>query len=168
MAQHQHSVVLALLARGVRLAQARALAHDAFAALFVKWVDGRLPFVELPGLAIAEASFLLQRGARARQTVPADAPEVLRLADPGQTPEDVAANRERLARLTRAFEGLSPRARQVFLACYEDPATPHREIAERLELSVQRVRQTLCEVRARLKASLAEPGAPAAAGEVEP
>ena len=168
MAQHQHSVVLALLARGVRLSQARALAHEAFATLFVKWIDGRLPFVELPGLAIAEANFLLQRGGRARETVPADAPEVLRLEDPGQTPEDVLANRERLARLTDAFERLSPRAQEVFLACYEDPATPHREIAERLELSVQRVRQTLCEVRARLRASIADQVAPAVETEVEP
>src|SRR5437868_2792350 len=55
---HRHSVLLSLLASGVRPSRAKELVHEAFALLFEKWSGGRLDLLSLPGLAIAQAKFL--------------------------------------------------------------------------------------------------------------
>ena len=46
------------------------------------------------------------------------------------------------------------RERGVFRSVLESPDAPHRELAEREGLSVQRFRQVLCNVRAKLRAAL--------------
>jgi len=40
--------------------------------------------------------------------------------------------------------------RAIFQAVYSDPSIPHAETAKRFGLSVQRIRQLLCEIRKRV------------------
>jgi len=77
--------------------------------------------------------------------------------DPGADPEEQAIRRERLDRIRKELEVCPPRARQIFLAVYGPEGRSHAEAARDLGLSVQRVRQALCEVRARVRAALREP-----------
>jgi RNA polymerase sigma-70 factor (ECF subfamily) len=76
--------------------------------------------------------------------------------DPGANPEEQAIRRERLDRIRKVLDGCPPRARQIFLAVYGPEARGHAEVARDLGISVQRVRQTLCEVRARVRITVAE------------
>lgn len=154
IARHDHVVVLSLLSRGLRIHEARELAHDAWSRLFEQWTAGKLPRLELPGLAIRQALFLaadFQR-ARRRPNVPWEqAPEV---ADPDATADARLESRQLLRRTEVAASELSPRAQRVFATVLQNPGVPQAELADRLGLSLQRLRQSLCEVRARLKAAI--------------
>jgi RNA polymerase sigma factor (sigma-70 family) len=154
IARHDHVVVLALLARGLRIHEARELAHDAWSRLFEQWTAGRLERMELPGLAIRQALFLASdfQRQRRRANVPWEiAPEVV---DPHARPDARLESRQLLRRTELAAAELSPRAQRVFTTVMEIPGTPQAELASRLGLSLQRLRQSLCEVRARLKAAV--------------
>ncbi len=154
IAKHDHVVVLSLLSRGLRIHEARELAHDAWARLFEQFAAGRLERMELPGLAIRQALFLaadFQR-ARRRPTIPwEEAPE---LPDPTVSADARLEHRQLLRRTEVAAAGLSPRAQLVFSTVMQNPGTPQAELADRLGLSLQRLRQSLCEVRARLKGAV--------------
>jgi RNA polymerase sigma factor (sigma-70 family) len=156
IARHDHKVVVALLARGVALAQARELAHQAWIRLIAQQRAGRLDRLELPGLAIRQASFLAldaarRRAAGTRGETTADADAV---AGPEASIEDRLIGREQLARAEAELARCSPQARKLFALLYGNPGMRHAEAARRLGLSVQRVRQTLCEVRARLRVAI--------------
>ncbi len=153
IARHDHVVVLALLSKGLRIHEARELAHDAWARLFEQWQAGKLERMELPGLAIRQALFLASDYRRQqRRHVPwEDAPEA---TDPHAQPDARLESRELLQLTELAAAGLSPRAQQVFTTVMQNPGTPQAELAGRLGLSLQRLRQSLCEVRARLKGAI--------------
>ena len=154
IARHDHVVVLALLSRGLRLHEARDLAHDAWSRLFEQWTAGKLERMELPGLAIRQALFLASDFLRQRRrpNVPWDvAPEVV---DPHARQDARLESRQLLRQTEVAASELSPRAQRVFATVMENPGTPQAELAARLGLSLQRLRQSLCEVRARLKAAI--------------
>ncbi len=154
IAQHDHVVVLALLSRGLRIQQARELAHDAWSRLFEQWTSGKLERIELPGLAIRQALFLASdfRRQQRRANISWDvAPEVV---DPHAQPDARLESRQLLRQTEMAAAGLSPRAQRVFTTVMQNPGTPQAELADRLGLSLQRLRQSLCEVRARLKAAI--------------
>ncbi|NUO50298.1 MAG: sigma-70 family RNA polymerase sigma factor [Polyangiaceae bacterium] len=155
VAIHDRRVIVSLLARGIPLDRARDLAQETWARLWEQHQQGKLPRLELPGLAVRQAAFLAvdeaRRRARARTAELEDAADVV----DGAAPTDESlASKEQVARALTALEQLSPRARQIFTEVYESPHRPHAESAERLGLSVQRLRQTLCEVRARLRAAM--------------
>lgn len=158
IAEHDRKVALSLLARGARLNEARDVSHEAWARLFEQHVTGRLPRLELPGLAIAQAGFLWAERLRqrARPLEPIDAPEAVSVVDPQASVERRLLSRDELSRARQALEGCGRRAREVFTLAYEHPELPHAEIARKVGLSLQRVRQTLCEVRAKLRAALEE------------
>ena len=48
IARHDRAVVLALLSRGLRIHEAREIAHDAWSRLFEQRRAGKLPTFELP------------------------------------------------------------------------------------------------------------------------
>src|SRR5690349_723430 len=64
IARHGHTVLLALLARGVRLDRARELLQETWARLFERAQQGRFDSLELPGLAITQAMFLAAEDGR--------------------------------------------------------------------------------------------------------
>ena len=51
----------------------------------------------------------------------------------------------------------SPRARGVFLSVLEAPEAGHAALARKEGLSLQRFRQVLCEVRAKLRRGVEKP-----------
>jgi RNA polymerase sigma-70 factor (ECF subfamily) len=162
IARHDRRVVVARLARGVRIDRARDLAQEAWLRLIEQQRRGALAELALPGLAITQAAFLLRDQAR-RDAVRArgggsgdgdDDASVRRAPDPAPSSEERLLSGERLARAAEALEQCPRGAQRVFRAVYEHPELSHAEVAARVGLSVQRVRQVVCEVRARLRAAI--------------
>jgi RNA polymerase sigma-70 factor (ECF subfamily) len=152
--QHNQRVILSLLAAGAPPARARELAHDAWSRLVEQQRLGRLPRLELPGLVIRQARYLWLDETRRRA---GEGESVLQeLPDPAPTAEERYLTRDQLARAAARLAGLSESAQRVFRLVYENPAMSHADAAAELGLSVQRVRQTLCEVRKQLRATLEE------------
>jgi len=155
--RHNHRVVVSLLARGLLIDRARELAQETWLRLIESQRAGRLARLELPGLAIVQAGFLAANERRA--LVPGAALDGETLPAPGGNAEDRAIDRQQLERVRRALGACSPSARRVFEFVYDHPELTYPEAAARLGLSSQRVKQIVCEVRARLRRSLEE-GAP--------
>ena len=126
IAQHDHVVVLALLAKGLRIHEARELANDAWSRLFEQWTAGKLERLELPGLAIRQALFLASdyRRQQRRPSVTWDAaPDVV---DPQAQPDVRLLSRQLLRQTEVAASELSPRAQRVFATVMQNPGTPQR------------------------------------------
>jgi RNA polymerase sigma-70 factor (ECF subfamily) len=155
IARHDHRVVLSLLARGVRLARARELSQQTWMRLYEQERAGRLERLELPGLAVRQAAFLALEDARRREPDAVDAtPELAALTDPSASIEERLIRRDELRRAQAELERCPPSARRVFSFIHANPDMRHADAARELGLSVQRVRQILCEVRARLRAAI--------------
>lgn len=154
--KHNHRVVVSLLARGVRMDRAKDLAQDAWIRLIEQQREGRLSHLQLPGLAVAQAGFLaLEAARRAKRTDPVDVePHEATLADPRADAESQMLTEERLARAEEILATCAPSARQVFRLVYGGEGLSHAEVAERVGLSLQRVRQIVCEVRKLLRAAV--------------
>ncbi len=152
IARHNRRVLLSLLAHGVLPAQAKELAQEAWLRLITQADARKLPRLELPGLAIRQALFL----ARSEARKPGQSTEALE--DVPESTIDSAEtqffDRERLQKAHERLQDLSPSARAVFERLYGDPQLSHAEVAARVGLSVQRVRQIVCEVRKVLRAEL--------------
>lgn len=152
IARHNRRVFLSLLAHGVLPAQAREMAQEAWLRLITRADAKKLARLELPGLAIRQALFL----ARSEARKPGQANESLEDVPEAATEsaETVFFERERLQKAHERLQDLSPSARAVFERLYGDPGLSHAEVAARVGLSVQRVRQIICEVRKLLRAEL--------------
>jgi RNA polymerase sigma-70 factor (ECF subfamily) len=83
-------------------------------------------------------------------------PERQHPVDPSVSAERRLLSEEQLSRAHAALEQVSPSARNVFLLACDGQELPHAEVAARVGLSVQRVRQILCEVRKKLRSALEE------------
>lgn len=161
IARHQRRVVVSLLARGVRADRAQELAQETWARLIQQQQRGLLTELRLPHLALTQASFLASDEARRvrRESVDGtveDLPERHQPVDPAQSAERRLLSEEQLSRAKDALARVSPGARNVFLLACDGQGLPHSEVASRVGLSVQRVRQILCEVRKQLRTALAE------------
>jgi RNA polymerase sigma-70 factor (ECF subfamily) len=162
IAKHDHRVVVSLLARGVRVDRARDLAQEAWIRLVEQQRAGRLAELKLPGLAIAQAAFLSLEAARRDgsrgepMSIHADdaGGAAIDVADPAANAEARMITSERVERAERVLAGCSPSARNVFRLAYSGDGLSHAEVAKRVGLSLQRVRQILCEVRAKLRDAL--------------
>jgi RNA polymerase sigma-70 factor (ECF subfamily) len=148
---HDARVIASLLAMSLPLSQAEDLASQAWARLIELDQAGRLPEVKLPGLAIKQARFLALDWiqARKRETDLSDD-----LAAPAASAEHALIARSQVAVALRVLSAASPSAQAVFRHIYDDPPLPHAEIAGRVGLSTQRVRQILCEVRKKIREAL--------------
>ena len=153
--RHDHRIVVALLGRGVRLERARELAQETWLRLMERQRAGRLLALTLPGLAIVQAGFLAANDRRRPEHQPWSS-EV----EPASraTAEDAVISRQRLELLGRALGACPPGARRVFELVYDHPELGYAEVAGRVGLSVQRVKQIVFEVRKRLGAALEEAG----------
>lgn len=152
--RHDHTLVVLLLAKGVRLHDARDLAQETWARLIAAHQEGRLERLELPGLAVRQALFLLaerRRSEQRRDVVPETEALTLPAAD---EPEQRLGARQLLSLVADELDKATPRARAIFEAALS--GAPHAEEASGLGVSVQRFRQVLCAVRAKLRAAVAE------------
>jgi DNA-directed RNA polymerase specialized sigma24 family protein len=154
ISRHQHKVLVAILARGVPLERAREIAQETWLRLMEQQRAGRLDSLVLPGLAIVQAGFLAANDRR-RGTLPALFAHQPESAAPASAEESVIG-RERLARVQRALADCPAGARRVFELVYDHPELGYAEVASRVGLSVQRVKQVVFEVRQRLRGALAE------------
>jgi RNA polymerase sigma-70 factor (ECF subfamily) len=159
IAQHQHRVVLSLVAAGFSVDRARDLANEAWARLMEKHRSGALTELKLPGLAIVQARFLAW-SERRREALQArhhggDAASSEELVvDRNPNPEQRLLTRQQARRALEAVASAPVSSQRLFRLLYADPAIPHARAAEALGLSVQRVRQILCELRKRVRAAM--------------
>lgn len=155
--RHNHRVIVALLARRIPIDRARELTQEAWLRLIERQRDGRLPRLQLPGLAIAQAIRIARDRARAasvsRPHLPLDEAD---LVDPDCRLDERVLSRDALRRADAVLAGCSESAQRVFHMIYEQPGIAHQEVAASVGLSVQRVRQILCEVRKKLRAVVEE------------
>jgi RNA polymerase sigma-70 factor (ECF subfamily) len=152
-----HRVLVSVLALGVPLDLAEDLCQRTWVRLMELHAEGRLVEVRLPGLAITQARFLalsyLRRESERNQAVDLFGPfHDLQARDPD--PEATLLAREQIARAIAVLESCSESARNVFFQTYADPPPSHTVVAARVGLSVQRVRQILCEVRQKMKRAM--------------
>lgn len=149
IAKHERRVVVSVIAAGVPASEARAYANDAWLRLMLQAAAGRLEYLQLPGLVVRQALFLARAAGR-RPTAAAPLEAV------SSSQEETFFARERLQRARAHVETLPASARRIFLLLYSEPHLSHAEVAARVGLSLQRVRQTICEVRKSLRTDLEE------------
>lgn len=148
---HDARVVASLLALSVPLDRAEELASQAWARLIEKDRAGQLANVKLPGLVIKQARFLAMtwlKASRREAGLSDDLPAVV------SDPERALILRRDVEIALRVLAAASPSAQAVFRHLYDDPPPSHAQVATQLGLSVQRVRQILCEVRRRIRTAL--------------
>jgi DNA-directed RNA polymerase specialized sigma24 family protein len=149
-------VYLSVLALGLGPERAREISQAAWTKLIERHATGALAELELPGLAIRQARFLglneLQRSKvekRVLAAVPDEAPpasiDVERQVD----------SRAQVEKVLAALATCSPTARRVFRLVYATPGGSPAHAAQEVGLSLQRVRQILCETRAHIRKSIA-------------
>lgn len=155
---HDRRVFTSLLARGVQPARARELAQETWIRLVEQQRSGKLTELKLPGLAIVQADFLARTDRRRAGPVALDIDDEeqpLQIADDQPNQEQRVVDRQQLDKALEALDGCTERARTIFVTVYQDGLSA-AEAGNRFGISVQRVRQTLCEVRGRLREALGE------------
>ena len=158
--RHTRRVVVALLARGVGLDVAEDVAQETWLRLIERQQSGRLGALDLPGLAISQAWWLVREtartSARRHQLAEAGGGATAIDVDRSPRPDEQAADRERLAIVESELARCPARARAIFVAVYGRAARTPAEVAAEQGLSLQRVRQSLCETRARLRRAIVD------------
>lgn len=157
VAKHNHRVVVALLGRGLPLERAKDIAQEAWLRLLEQQRAGKLRELKLPSLAITQATFLSLDAARRDGRTMALA-ENFDAADPQPLSEQRLIGEEQLARAEVVLSKCSASSRQVFSLVYGGGNMSHADVAIEVGLSVQRVRQIVCEVRKELRRAFEEDG----------
>jgi len=151
--RHDRRVYLSVLALGLTPDRAREVCQAAWTRLIEQHAKGALEELELPGLAIRQARFLafneLKRS-RVEARVLAAVPE------PAQPPdvERIASGRQEVERVLAALATCPATARKVFGIVYATPGGTCAIAASQMGLSLQRVRQILCETRAHIRRAM--------------
>ena len=150
---HDRRVYLSVLALGIAPDRARELVQAAWTRLIEQHAKGALDKLELPGLAIRQARFLALSDHKRDRTFVRVLAAVPDPADPPSV-DRVVASREQLARVLDALATCSATERQVFRLVYGTPTGTAATAAKEIGLSLQRVRQILCEVRSHIRKAL--------------
>lgn len=151
--RHDQQVFLSVLALGLAPDRAREVVQAAWTRLIEQHAKGALAELDFPGLAIRQARFLAlneYQRTKVERRVLAAVPETPRQPDVDR----VVAGREEIARVLDALERCSPTARRVFRLVYATPDGTCASAAQEVGLSLQRVRQILCETRAHIRRAL--------------
>ena len=154
---HGHPVFLSLLALGVTPETAREVVQATWARLMEKDRAGDLHAGSFLGLAITQARFIAldMRRAQARRGSHEPVEDHHELpASPASNPEELAVSRQELERVRLALARCPASVQKVFRLAYTPPPRDHRQIAETVGLSVQRVRQILSDTRKRLRTAI--------------
>lgn len=156
IARHQRRVLVALLAEGLGLHDARDVSQDAWVRVWQQHQAGALASLQLPGVVVTQARFLARDLLRRRRAAPHEGQAAVPdAASPTPSAESALASAQSLKRVSLALARQPESKQQVFrLAC--DEGVAHEEIARRVGLSTQRVRQVVWEVRCALRAALEE------------
>ena len=151
--QHDRRVYLSVLALGLAPDRAREIAQAAWTRLMEQHARGSLAELELPGLAIRQARFLAFNELRRTKT---EARTLAAVPDPPAAPdvERIVGSREEIERVLAALATCPANARKVFRIVYATPGGSAAMAAKELGLSLQRVRQILCETRAHIRRAL--------------
>ena len=153
IARYDRKVVVALLARGIALEHAKELAQEAWLRLIEQQRAGKLREIKLPGLAIRQALFLAKD--RSRRLGHAERCDQTGAA-PLHNHEAQLFARDDLRQIARIVRRSSASTQRVFASLYgDDPRTPAQTAAE-LGLSLQRVRQIMCELRKLIRSHIEE------------
>lgn len=147
--QHDRRVYLSVLALGLPPDRAREVTQQTWTRLMEQHTQGKLDHLELPGLAIRQARFLAlneHQRSRTELRVLAAVPEPA-----APDPERALASRQELERVLAALATCSPMARKVFRLVYATPGGNAASAAQAVGLSLQRVRQILCETRSHIR-----------------
>jgi len=150
--QHDRRVYLSVLALGLPPDRAREVTQQTWTRLMEQHAQGKLDHLELPGLAIRQARFLAlneYQRSRTELRVLAAVPEPA-----APDPERALASRQELERVLAALATCSPMARKVFRLVYATPGGNAASAAQTVGLSLQRVRQILCEIRSHIRKAL--------------
>jgi len=159
MRRHGRRVVVALVSRGVPLERAKELAQDAWIRVIDRHRAGLIPELQLPGLIITQASFLARDDLRREERrARLDEPRQQAASHVAIDLEQQLDARQQLRVVRAVLEHASPNAKRVFALLYGERSLTPAEVADELGLSVQRVRQIVCELRKRMRAELTEPG----------
>lgn len=157
MRRHGRRVVVALVAHGIPLERAKELAQDAWMRVIDRHRAGLITELSLPGLIITQASFLARDDMRREgRRAKLDEPRQHAADDVALDLEQQLDARQQLRVVRSVLDRASPNARQVFALLYGERALSPNEVAAELGLSVQRVRQIVCELRKRMRAELAD------------
>jgi RNA polymerase sigma factor (sigma-70 family) len=150
---HDRRVYLSVLALGLAPDRAREISQAAWTRLIEQHARGALTELELPGLAIRQARFLAFNELKRTKT---EARTLAAVPDPPQAPdvERVVGSRQEIDRVLAALATCSPQARKIFRLVYATPGGTAASAAKDIGLSLQRVRQILCETRAQIRRSL--------------
>lgn len=170
IARYDRRVVMALVARGVALDEAQEIAQEAWIRLVEQHRGGQLERLSLPGLAIRQAYFLAsdrrrkqaRRGDLARRHAGAGSGGVETIVDAldERRAPDVERQLDARADLRIVLDVVASRghtARAVFDGLYGPRAAAPAELARELGISVQRVRQVACELRAAIRKRMGAP-----------
>jgi len=150
---HDRRVYLSVLALGLPPDRAREITQAAWTRLIEQHASGALVELELPGLAIKQARFLALNELKRTRV---EGRVLAAVPDPPPYPdsERVASSRQEIERVLAALATCPPNARKVFHLVYATPGGNAAAAAKELGLSLQRVRQILCETRARIRKAL--------------
>jgi RNA polymerase sigma-70 factor (ECF subfamily) len=151
---HDRRVYLSVLALGLPPDRAREVTQQTWTRLMEQHAQGKLDQLELPGLAIRQARFFAlneHQRSRTELRVLAAVPEPI-----APDPERALASRQELERVLAALATCSPTARKVFRLVYATPGGNAASAAQAVGLSLQRVRQILCETRAHIRKEIAQ------------
>jgi RNA polymerase sigma factor (sigma-70 family) len=151
--RHGHRVYVSVLALGWAPDRAREIVQATWTRLIEQHLDGKLAEIDLPGLAIRQARYLALNELQRKKTemrVLAAVPD----AAPDPSIERVVASREQVDRMLDALATCSPTAKQVFRIVYATPGGTCAAAAQEVGLSLQRVRQILCETRNHIRRAL--------------
>ena len=151
--RHDRRVYLSVLALGLAPDRAKEIVQATWTRLMEQHASGALTELDFPGLAIRQARFLalneLQRR-KVEMRVLASVPEA-----PAQPDVDrIVASREQMERVLDALATCSPTAKKIFRLVYATPGGNCASAAKEVGLSLQRVRQILCETRNHIRRAL--------------
>lgn len=126
--------------------------QETWLKLFEKHQRGELAQLELPGLAIRQALFIasdVARKTRAQATQSIEAQDDRTSPEPN--PVDIMIARQELGAARGVIAGLPERQRTIFEWHFRNASQSHEATAAALQISVQHLRQTLCDIRKQVR-----------------